>query len=142
MTYPLYTAFFDASVRPPRGDATVGGVILLDGIEVIAHANYIGNATVNEAEYSALIEILEVALHMGAKRIELYGDSQVVVRQVQGYYGCNAPHLKILNTRVHDLLEKFSEWTIEYVPRAQNKRADALCRTALKNVHKYKESAA
>ena len=53
-------------------------------------------------------------------------DSQLIVRQVTGRYKVKNAGIKPLFQEVRDLLARFDSWTINHVPRAENKRADEL----------------
>ena len=83
--------------------------------------------TNNEAEYLALIELLNSAIEYGVKKIRIYGDSNLVVSQVNGNWKANKKMILFKN-RVEQLLKNFNEWSITYIPREQNKVADSLTR--------------
>jgi ribonuclease HI/probable phosphoglycerate mutase len=96
-------------------------------------ARALGRATNNEAEYNAAIAALEAALGLGARRIELRMDSELVVRQLWGRYKVRNPRLASLYKRVLALRDQFDRVVIVHVPRAQNKVADKLANQALDN---------
>ena len=52
-----------------------------------------GNYSNNQIEYEALIIGLEILLEMGIKSVEVYGDSQLVIRQLTGDYKCCSPSI-------------------------------------------------
>ncbi len=91
----------------------------------------IGRATNNVAEYQALIAVLSEALDLGVQSIAVRLDSELVVRQVKGEYRVKKPDLKPLHRRAAQLLGEFRDYTIDHVPREQNRLADALCNQAL-----------
>ena len=91
----------------------------------------IGDTTNNVAEYRGLIAALEAALALGAKRLEARLDSELIVRQAIGRYKVKNPGLIPLHNRVVGLRSRFDEVVFKHVPRAQNKRADALANRAL-----------
>ncbi len=91
----------------------------------------IGNATNNVAEYRGLIAALESALALGARRVEVRMDSELLVRQAIGRYRVKNPGLIPLHNRVLNLRSQFDEVVFHHVPRAQNKLADALANQAL-----------
>jgi len=85
-----------------------------------------GQGTSNIAEYRALIAGLQGSIKHGIKIVHIIGDSQLVVRQVTKAYKVNKPELEAHRDRVLELLKEFDEYTIKWVPRRENKRADAL----------------
>jgi ribonuclease HI len=91
----------------------------------------IGEATNNVAEYRAMLLGIELARELGASEVELVGDSELIVKQVQGKYKVKQDHLRPLHTKVRDELRGFDRWSIRNVPRAENLRADELVNEAL-----------
>ncbi|XP_072090626.1 uncharacterized protein [Arachis hypogaea] len=84
----------------------------------------------NQAEYEALIGGLTLATEVGAKRLEVCSDSQVVTSQVNGSYQAKDPLLQKYLEKVKSLSQKFDEVTIQHVPRERNTRADLLSKLA------------
>lgn len=116
---------FDGGARPNPGPAAIGYVVRTDGDEE-AHSEHIGESTNNRAEYRALIGALERARELGCTRVEVEGDSELVVRQVTGEYGVNSGGIRPLHARVEALAAEFEEFAIAHVGRSDNRRADAL----------------
>ncbi|XP_057760018.1 uncharacterized protein LOC130980342 [Arachis stenosperma] len=84
----------------------------------------------NQAEYEALIGGLALATEVGATRLEICSDSQVVTSQVNGSYQARDSLLQKYLEKVKDLSQKFEEVTIHHVPRERNTRADLLSKLA------------
>ncbi|XP_057739838.1 uncharacterized protein LOC130956919 [Arachis stenosperma] len=84
----------------------------------------------NQAEYEALIGGLTLATEVGATRLEICSDSQVVTSQVNGSYQARDSLLQKYLEKVKDLSRKFEEVTIHHVPRERNTRADLLSKLA------------
>ena len=84
------------------------------------------SATNNEAEYTGLILGLNEALKQGITELHVCGDSQLVVRQMQGKYKVKSPNLVPLHQCATTLASKFSKIEFEHVYRDKNQRADAL----------------
>ncbi|XP_072056355.1 uncharacterized protein [Arachis hypogaea] len=84
----------------------------------------------NQAEYEALIGGLTLATEVGAKRLEVCSDSQVITSQVNGSYQAKDPLLQKYLEKVKSLSQKFDEVTIQHVPRERNTRADLLSKLA------------
>ena len=85
----------------------------------------------NVAEYQALILALEKALELGARSITVSLDSELVVRQIRGEYRVREPHLKTLHQKAQEILNQFSQYSILYIPREENRRADQLANEAI-----------
>ncbi|XP_062085522.1 uncharacterized protein LOC133791619 [Humulus lupulus] len=88
------------------------------------------STTNNEAEYEALIYGLELAREMGIQRLNVRGDSQLMIEQVAGNFDTKAPHLASLLQKVTDLRSHFRQFELIQVPREQNQKADALAKLA------------
>lgn len=128
MRYQLYC---DGASRSNPGDASIGVSILFDGKEVHAISKKIGIATNNEAEYQALIDGLNFCIDNSIKEIDVFLDSNLVVEQVNKNYKVKAENLKVLNSKVDELIEEFNFIEINHVYREENKRADQLANMAL-----------
>ncbi|ELY64429.1 ribonuclease HI [Natrinema versiforme] len=123
--------YFDGGSRGNPGPAAIGWVIVTgDGI-VAEDGETIGTATNNQAEYEALIAGLEAARDYGYDEVHVRGDSELIVKQVRGEYDTNNPELREKRVTAHEILQAFDEWTLEYVPREVNDRADGLVNEAL-----------
>ena len=123
-TFALYT---DGASRGNPGEAGAGVVILdNNGEELVARSFYLGKCSNNVAEYKALIFGLRQALELGCRRLDIFLDSQLIVRQIQGKYKVKNAGLKPLFAEVRQLLTKLTSFTISHVPRSDNKRADEL----------------
>jgi ribonuclease HI len=108
-----------AGVKTPEGE------VLEEGSEAI------GPATNNVAEYRALLLGIERARALGAREVELVGDSELIVRQVRGEYRVKDPGLRDLYAQVRQALDGFDRWSIRHVRREENARADGLVNEAL-----------
>ena len=126
-----HQVFCDGASRSNPGDASIGVSILLDGKEVHAISKKIGIATNNEAEYQALIDGLNFCINNSIKEIDVFLDSNLVVEQVNKNYKVKAENLKVLNSKVDELIEEFNFIEINHVYREENKRADQLANMAL-----------
>jgi len=126
-------AYFDGASRGNPGPASVGWVLVTDDGIVADGGERIGTATNNQAEYRALLRVLEVARDYGFDELRLRGDSELVVKQVRGEWDTNDPDLREHRIDARELLMGFDEWSIEHVPREINARADELANEALDN---------
>ncbi|MCW5211598.1 ribonuclease HI family protein [Desulfobulbus sp. TB] len=121
------TLFTDGASRGNPGEAGAGSVLLdNNGQELAVRSLYLGQCTNNLAEYKALLLGVQSALELGCRKLEIFLDSQLIVRQIQGQYKVKHPTLKPLFFEVKELLSRVESWSVAHVPREQNKRADAL----------------
>ena len=91
----------------------------------------IGRATNNVAEYRALLRGIELAAAHGATELELVGDSELVVRQVEGRYKVKDATMRELHAEAKRALAGFESWSIRHVRREANADADRLVNAAL-----------
>jgi dinuclear metal center YbgI/SA1388 family protein len=127
--HSLYT---DGGARGNPGPAGVGAVLLSSSGDVVDElAHFIGVATNNVAEYQALIAGLELALDRDVERLDVFLDSELVVRQLSGQYRVKDANLKALHGQATYLMHKFHEIDVKHVPREQNAAADALVNQAI-----------
>jgi ribonuclease HI len=126
------TVNVDGGARGNPGPAAIG-VVLRDGDgEVLEErGERIGRATNNVAEYRALLRGIELAAAHGATELELIGDSELVVRQVEGRYKVKDATMRELHSEVKRALEGFESWTIRHVRRESNAEADRLVNEVL-----------
>lgn len=85
-----------------------------------------GMGSSNIAEYRALIAGLQGAINEGVEIIHIIGDSQLIIKQVMGVFKTKKPILIQHRDYVISLLENFDSFSIKWVPRRQNRQADAL----------------
>lgn len=126
------TVNVDGGARGNPGPAAIGVVVRDSGGEVLEErGERIGHATNNVAEYKALLLGIELATGLGARELELIGDSELIVRQVEGRYKVKDAALRELHGAVKQALEGFEHWSIRHVRRDQNAEADRLVNAAL-----------
>ncbi len=109
----------------------IGGVFYQNGEEIDSFSEYFGDATNNQAEYSALIRGLEMAIEMNISSIKIFADSQLVVRQINGEYKVKHHNMIPLYTTALDLLNQFESWEIHHILRDKNKVADQLSKAGM-----------
>jgi len=127
--YFLYT---DGASRGNPGEAGAGAVILdKDGTVVKEVTEYLGEKTNNTAEYRALILGLMEVLRLGGSKVQIFSDSELIVKQVNGAYNVRNQGLKVLYNNVKELLEKFVQYDIRYISREKNRHADRLANKAI-----------
>lgn len=128
---------FDGACDPAPGGgiATYGFVVegeLRWEEKGLAVPPWTSRATNNVAEYVGAIRALEWLKSNGYRgEVLVQGDSQLVVRQVNGEYEVKAEHLKEYHDHLTALARSFETCRFEWVPREENERADSLSKEAL-----------
>ena len=127
------TIHIDGGARGNPGPAGAGVVIRSSDDGTVLHEAgvFLGRATNNVAEYSALLAALEAAGKLGADEAEVFSDSELMVRQMTGQYRVKEPTLKRLHERAGRLAGKLKSFTIGHIPRDQNGQADRLVNQAI-----------
>lgn len=118
--------FTDGAARGNPGPAGIGVVIRNEKEVLLQVADYIGKTTNNIAEYMALIRGLEEAIDMGERSVEVFADSELIVKQISGEYQVKNEGLTPLYYNVKSLIKKFKHFKITHVPREENEHADEL----------------
>jgi ribonuclease HI len=88
------------------------------------------SASNNAAEYEALINSLRIAVELRIKRLEIKGDSELIVEQVMKDKNCVDPRLAAYCQVVRDLEGKFHGLELHHVLRDYNKAVDVLAKAA------------
>lgn len=124
---------FDGGARPNPGHAGAGAILHRpDGTEAWRTSAYVGHrATNNEAEYVGLIMGLDKAVELHVDALDVYGDSALVVNQVQGRWKVSSPNLQALRAKAVAFAELVPGIQFHHVPRAENAEADALATLGL-----------
>jgi len=92
---------------------------------------YLGRATNNVAEYQALLHALHHAVSRGARRVRVFSDSELVVRQVEGRYKVRHPDMQALHREARALIARLDAFEIRHVRREDNREADRLANQAI-----------
>lgn len=121
------TMYTDGGSRGNPGDAGVGVVIYDKGEGLIAEVSrYIGIQTNNVAEYYALVRGLEEARLLGAQWVDIFMDSELVVKQIKGEYRVKNEGLRPFYEIAKAYLGDLKGYTINHVNRKNNRAADKL----------------
>jgi ribonuclease HI len=121
-------AYTDGASRGNPGDSGIGLLVRDEqGAVVLEENGYIGRATNNVAEYTALIALLKRIMKTACTRLIVHSDSELMVRQVNGQYKVKDPDLRVHFGNVRDLLARAPfEFELRHVPREMNREADRL----------------
>lgn len=115
------TVYFDGNKTPQGTSCTY---VLIDeqtGKQTEETLKLPNETTVPEAEYNGLISALKTFKKTGNIELEVFGDSELIVKQVKGEYECKKAELRVLRSQARNLLNQFAKWQITWVPRDQNK---------------------
>ena len=129
---PRTKLFTDGAARGNPGPAGAGAVIVNAAGHVVAKVGkFLGDSTNNVAEYTGLILGLKRAKAMGIKELDVFSDSELLVRQLHGDYAVKADHLKPLHDEAKALLAAFPDVHVAHIPREQNAAADEMSNRAI-----------
>ncbi|MCO5588903.1 hypothetical protein L7F22_042864 [Adiantum nelumboides] len=128
--------YFDGAYKQKVDKASVGISIQdEDGQKVFGKGLLVENThSNNEAEYVALALGLEWCVSMGIKRLNVFGDALLLIKQVHGTWACRNQSLVPRLRRVKELMKRFEAIQLYHVPRKENQEADALASVQLQEV--------
>lgn len=125
--------YIDGACSGNPGKAGIGVVIYNDrGEQVCELSYYLGDATNNIAEYQSLIAALKKARDIGSENLLVYTDSELLARQMNGFYRVKDEILKQLYRKAKELIMHFKSVRIFHISREKNKYADKLAQQAIK----------
>lgn len=126
------TLFADGGSRGNPGPAASAAILLdSEGEPIEEIGAYLGEATNNVAEWTALLLGLEAAQRRGIRRLAVRLDSELVVKQLRGEYRVKNAGLLPLYQKAVKLLRYFDDVDVRHVRRALNKLADRLVNDVL-----------
>jgi len=131
MKVQVYT---DGASRNNPGQAGIGIVIKCQGKTLLQIGEYIGLATNNIAEYTAALRGLTEAVILGAKDVELYADSELMIKQIKGEYRVKNEGLQPLFCQLMALSRKFTHFKAIHIPRNNNREADDLANLGIDSI--------
>jgi len=122
----------DGGSRGNPGPAGAGVVIRdAEGKTLFKEGFFIGEATNNVAEYEGILRGLVAAGEIGGTKLDIFCDSDLLVKQINGQYRVKNAHLKLYYRQVMDLISQFEQVTVKHVYRDDNTAADAMVNKAL-----------
>ncbi len=123
---------FDGGSRGNPGPAGVGVVVrAADNTPLVTLGRFIGRATNNVAEYRALILAMQEAKKLGARKVLIRGDSELIIKQMNGEYRVKHPDMRLLYDDAQQLIRHFAEARITHNLRHKNELADKLANLAM-----------
>jgi ribonuclease HI len=124
-------AWVDGASRGNPGPAGYGVFMKTERGDIIEISGFLGTTTNNVAEYSGLLEALEMAGSEGADEVEIVSDSELLVKQMLGSYRVKHPNLIPMHQKAKAMARKFGRFSIRHTLRAGNKDADRLANAAV-----------
>jgi ribonuclease HI len=134
---------FDGACRRNPGPGGAGAALFEPGGAVVWTCSYFmpGSETNNSAEYMAMLLGVESALHHGATRLRVEGDSHLALSQVRGTFSCTNRRLRRLRNRVRAGLARLEWHRLAHIDRKANAHADRLANRALDRAKTFVECA-
>jgi len=134
-----WRGWFDGSAHPNPGQIGIGALLCGPAGERIEISRRAGHGNSGEAEYLALAALLDAAVRSGAAGLVVYGDSQVVINDVNLSAqalaaGRGAKGLEAHRARIVELMEALGQVSLRWVPRHRNGDADRLSQQAMHSV--------
>jgi ribonuclease HI len=108
------------------------GVVMNGPGTAIRISRWLGRRDSNLMEYLALLEAIQLALNLNARKLHVLSDAQVVVRQMTGEYDCRSPRLHSINWTCRKLARSL-DFSIAHIPRDDNREAHDLAAAAKGN---------
>jgi len=128
----MIEVFCDGGSRGNPGPAAYGFVVKENQKLIYQGRGYLGIATNNLAEYTAVVKALSwLAENFAGEDLLLNLDSQLVVSQLSGLYKVKNPKLRELIFKIREFESNFGSVSYRHISRNQNKEADALVNQAL-----------
>ncbi|MCK9603728.1 MAG: ribonuclease HI family protein [Candidatus Omnitrophica bacterium] len=124
--------YIDGASKGNPGPSGIGVVICQDGQTIKNISSFIGNATNNIAEYTALIYALQEALALKVEALKVNTDSQLLYMQLKKVYKVKSPNIIGLYNQILRLMSSFKQVAINNIPREENRGADKLATQAIK----------
>lgn len=132
MSYHELILHTDGGSRGNPGPSALGVVISTsEGETLESYGEYLGEMTNNQAEYHALLSGIRKAIALGAERLRIYMDSELIVKQMKGEYRVKDKELGKIFIKIHNELIHLKKYAVEHVRREKNKAADAEVNKAL-----------
>jgi ribonuclease HI len=127
-----FKMYIDGASKGNPGPSGIGVVICKGSSTIKNISSFIGNATNNVAEYTALIYALQEGLMLNAEDIEINTDSQLLYRQLKRTYKIKSANIIGLYNQAMHLMSAFKQVSIKNIPREENRGADKLANKAVK----------
>lgn len=124
--------FVDGAADLHTQTAGIGGVFYHNDEELFSFSEFIGSATNNESEYKALIKGINESHNLNIVNVDIFADSELVVKQINGEYKVRNERMQVLHSEAIYLLDKLKSWSLTHIPREKNSVADKLSKDAMR----------
>ena len=132
--------YIDGASKGNPGPSAIGVVICKNSRTLKNISSYIGIATNNIAEYTALIYALQEGLILNAESVKVNSDSELLCKQLNKEYKVKSPHIVGLYKQVLHLSAAFKKFSVKHIRRENNRGADKLANLAIKEEAKKDRS--
>jgi ribonuclease HI len=124
--------YSDGAARGNPGPSGAGAVLVEPSGQVVDRlGKFLGVQTNNFAEYMGLLIGLRRARQLGVQEVEVFADSELMIRQLNGRYQVKSPSLRPLYEEALRLLSEFQRVKLVHVPREMNAQADEMSNRAI-----------
>jgi ribonuclease HI len=124
--------YSDGAARGNPGLSGAGAVLVEPSGQIVDRlGKFLGVHTNNYAEYMGLLIGLRRAKDLGVREVEVFADSELMIRQLGGRYQVKSATLRPLYEEAVKLLNDFSRVKLVHVPREMNKAADEMSNRAI-----------
>ena len=127
----MLSLYIDGASRGNPGQSSCAFIIEKNGKIVEEKSQYLGIKTNNQAEYMALLMVLERVIEMNELNVQIFSDSELLVKQINGFYQVKSENLRPLFQKYLELKQKLTNIEIYHISRERNKLADKLCNQEL-----------
>lgn len=129
---PRLRLYSDGVARGNPGLAGAGAILVEPSGQVVDRlGKFLGTQTINFAEYTGLLLGLKRAQELGVREVEVFADSELMIRQLGGRYQVKSPSLRPLYEEALRLLNDFERVKLVHVPREMNRAADEMSNRAI-----------
>ncbi|XP_024027419.1 uncharacterized protein LOC112093376 [Morus notabilis] len=133
----FWQLYFDGAVRKNNAGACIVFITLSGGLIPFSFS-ILATCTNNIAEYEALIIGLEITLEMQISHLRVFGDSQLIIKQINGEYAVKNENLTPYHEKTKHLMSQFQDIMLSHILRSENDKADALASLAASLVYQMK----
>jgi ribonuclease HI len=124
--------YSDGAARGNPGLAGAGAVLVEPSGQVVDRlGKFLGKQTNNYAEYMGLLLGLRRARELSVREVEVFADSELMLRQLGGRYQVKSTSLRPLYEEALTLLNDFERVKLVHVPREMNRAADEMSNRAI-----------
>lgn len=130
----MISVFCDGGSRGNPGHAAYGFVVKQNGKNIKEEGGYIGIATNNFAEYTAIVKALTYLKgNYKGQDVSCFLDSQLAASQLSGLYKIKNAQIREMIVEIRQMETELGQVSYTHIPREQNKEADMQVNLALDN---------